>query len=117
MKSRLLLILLVASLGFLSACKSTPKIDWNTRVGNYTYDQAVIELGPPDKTATLSDGKTVADWITRINGGLMYGVGTGFYGSRTGIGVREYVSTGYPDRILRLTFGADHKLISWWKNY
>ena len=55
-------ILLLLFLGIaLSACKSTPKIDWNGRVGNYTYDQAVMELGPPDKTATLSDGKP---WLT-----------------------------------------------------
>ena len=43
-----------------TGCKTAPKIDWNSRVGNYTYDQAVAELGPPDKSAKLSDGKTVA---------------------------------------------------------
>ena len=25
-------------------CKTAPKIDWNSRIGNYTYDQAVAEL-------------------------------------------------------------------------
>ena len=34
----------------------TPKIDWAARVGNYTYDQAVMDFGPPDKSAKLSDG-------------------------------------------------------------
>jgi hypothetical protein len=42
----------------------TQKIDWSARVGNYTYDQAVMELGPPDKSAKLTDGTVVADWLT-----------------------------------------------------
>ena len=43
----------------------TQKINWSERVGNYTYDQAVLELGPPDKSARLTDGTVVADWLTR----------------------------------------------------
>jgi hypothetical protein len=105
-------ILLLLFLGVtFSACKSTPKVDWNSRVGNFTYDQAVAELGPPDKSAKLSDGQTVADWIKHSHGGMSFGVGTGFYGSHSAVGV------GYPDKVLRLTFGPDHKLISWSKNY
>ena len=42
----------------------TQKIDWPARVGNYTHDQAVTELGPPDKSAKLTDGTVVADWLT-----------------------------------------------------
>jgi hypothetical protein len=38
----------------------TQKIDWSARVGNYTYAQAVMELGPPDKSAKLTDGTVVA---------------------------------------------------------
>jgi len=48
----------------LAGC-ATSKIDWAGRVGNYTYDQAITELGPPDREAKLSDGTIVADWITR----------------------------------------------------
>jgi hypothetical protein len=108
----------LALLSFVCAgCKTTPKVDWNSRVGNYTYDQAVAELGPPDKTATLSDGKTVAEWITHRSGGSGLSVGTGFYGSRTGVGVSQSMGSGYSDRILRLTFGPDKNLVSWTKNY
>ena len=97
---------LLAMLSFIFAgCKSTPKVDWNSRIGNYTYDQSVAEFGPPDKTAKLSDGKTVADWIKHSNGGgVSFGVGTG-------VGT----STGYPDRVLRLTFGPDGKLLEFKK--
>ena len=101
-------------LSFIFAgCTSTPKVDWNSRIGTYTYDQAVTDLGPPDKTARLSDGKTVADWITRSHGGgVSFGVGTGFYGGGgTAVGTGVGTSTGYPDRVLRLTFGPDGKLL------
>jgi hypothetical protein len=108
---------LLAMLSFMFAgCKSTPKVDWSSRIGNYTYDQAVAEFGPPDKTAKLSDGKTVADWIKHSHGGGMsFGVGTGFYGSHTGVGTSVGTSTGHPDQVLRLTFGSDGKLLEYKK--
>jgi hypothetical protein len=110
---------LLAMLSFVFAgCKSTPKVDWNSRIGNYTYDQAVAELGPADKTAKLSDGKTVADWIKYSHGGgVSFGVGTGYYGGHTGVGTGMGASTGYPDRVLRLTFGPDGKLLEFKQNY
>src|SRR5436309_345984 len=101
----------------LAGCQSAPKIDWNSRVGAYTYDQAVSDLGPPDKSAKLSDGKTVAEWITRRSGGMSFGFGTGVYGSHSAVGVGQSIGTGAGDRVLRLVFGADNKLASWSKNY
>lgn len=92
-------------------------MDWNARVGNYTYDQAVIELGPPDKTATLSNGQTVAEWILaqRRNGSVT--IGTGFFSGGhhggVGLGVGQTIGGGYRDRILRLTFGPDNRLDAW----
>ena len=110
-KIRVGVLLAMASL-FFAGCQSTPKVDWNSRVGNYTYDQAVTDLGPPDKTAKLSDGRTVADWIKHSNGGGMsFGVGTGFYGGGSAVGTGVSTSSGYPDRVLRLTFGTDGKLL------
>src|SRR5690242_15264115 len=72
-------VLILGLCVFLIGCAST-KIDWNSRIGNYTYDQAVLELGPPDKDAKLTDGTVVAEWMTRrgYSGGsvgLMYGYG------------------------------------------
>lgn len=94
-----------------------PKIDWAARIGNYTFDQAVLELGPPDKQAKLQDGTLVADWLTRRGyaqtyGGAGYMAGTGvpygyygpFYAGNT---------TVWPDRFLRLVFGSDGKLKDW----
>src|SRR2546421_12998193 len=36
----------------MAGCASTPKVDWNSRVGIFTYDQVVAEMGPPDKSST-----------------------------------------------------------------
>jgi hypothetical protein len=110
---------IVALVGWLVAGCATKKVDWNNRVGSYTYDQAVADMGPPDKQATLSDGKTVAEWITHRagGGGLSFGVGGASFGSHTGVGVgvSQSVGIGGSDRVLRLVFGTDGKLVSWSK--
>ena len=111
---------LVALCGLLgTGCSTTKKVDWNSRVGSYTYDQAVVEMGPPDKQTQLSDGKTVAEWITGRSGGggLSIGVGGGSYGSHggMGVGVSQSVGSGGSDRVLRLVFDTDGKLTSWSK--
>jgi hypothetical protein len=101
-------------------CSTTKKVDWNSRVGNYTYDQAVTEFGPPDKQTTLSDGKLVADWVSRRHsGGASIGFGVGSFGHSggVGVGVSQPVGSSYNDRVMRLTFGPDKKLVTWTKNY
>jgi len=113
----LLFTTLALMVAFIVGCATTRPIDWNGRVGIYTFDQAVTELGPPDKQAKLSDGKTVAEWITHRNGGSSFSVGTGFYGGNTGFGVGQTVGTGYSDRVLQLTFGTNNVLSAWSRNY
>ena len=113
----LLLTILALATALITGCKTTKPIDWNSRVGTYTFDQAVTEFGPPDKQTTLSDGKLVAQWITHRSGGSSFGLGTGFYSGNVGVGVGQSVGSGYRDRILTLTFGTDGKLASWSKNY
>jgi hypothetical protein len=44
----------------------------------------LVELGPPDKQAKLSDGKTVAEWITRRSGGSGLSVSIRFFGGGVG---------------------------------
>jgi hypothetical protein len=95
---------------------ATPKIDWPSRVGRYTFDQAVVELGPPDKQAKLSDGALVADWLTRRGRNAIYGTAGGIYGAP---GVPYYapilVGPGTPDYFLRLNFDAHGRLTAWKK--
>ncbi len=117
MTKRTGLAVLALAAVFIAGCQTTKPIDWNSRVGTYTYDQAVTELGPPDKQAQLSDGQIVAEWITHRNGGSSFSVGTGFFGGNTGFGVSQSVGTGYRDRVLRLTFSTNDVLTAWSKNY
>lgn len=107
---------------FMTGCKTAPPVDWNSRVGNYTFDRAVTELGPPDKSAKLSDGRTVAEWVSgqRRNSSMSIGTGvfSGGYGrSGVGLGVGQTIGGSYRDRVLRLTFDAANRLVAWSKNY
>ena len=91
---------------FFASCATTPKIDWTARVGNYTYDQAVTDFGPPDKSANLTDGTVVAEWLTQR--GYSHG---SFYGMR-GWWVNHYEAVQSPDWFLRLIFAPGGKLAS-----
>jgi hypothetical protein len=92
----------------------TQKIDWAARVGNYTYDQAVMEFGPPDKTARLSDGTTIAEWLTQRGRVVVapepYFAPPGcYFGPLTPM----YSETYVPARFLRLVFDAKGILKTW----
>src|ERR1700733_9784275 len=108
-RMRIFAVLLTAGL-LLTGCVG-PKIDWGSRVGHYTFDQAITEFGPPDKSARLSDGSTVAEWLTRrpqvivqpdspfISPGYGYPVFPPTYS-------QNYI----PGNFLRLTFAPDGRL-------
>ena len=84
-------------------------------MGIYTFDQCVVELGPPDKQARLSDGTFVAEWLTR-RGGTYTEAGPGFapYYSRHGYPYYPVITESrMPDYFLRLTFGPDNVLRDW----
>ncbi|MGO9586358.1 MAG: hypothetical protein ACLP2Y_09200 [Limisphaerales bacterium] len=97
----------------LAGC-ATQQVDWPARVGNYTYDQAVMELGLPDKSAKLTDGSVVADWLTHHAQTIIapepYFLPPGcYFGPLTPMRTETCV----PAQYLRLTFGADGKLKTW----
>src|SRR5260221_5608594 len=75
--SRIVLMLLSLALtGCASRPKLDPNTDWNSRVGSYTYDQAVAELGKPDRISESNEGKT-ADWILKRGSQVSFGFGVG----------------------------------------
>ena len=94
----------------------TGKIDWAVRVGQYTRDQAILDLGPPDKSAKLSDGTVVAEWLTQSSRVIVapepYFLPRGDY---FGPATPGYTETYVPAYFLRLTFGPDGTLKSWKK--
>jgi len=108
MKSMILALLAAA---VLSGC-ATQRINWSARIGNYTYDQAVMEFGTPDKSTKLSDGSSVVEWLTEH--------------SQTVVKAEPVVmpshpvpgptftpdnhTTYFPGRYLQLIFGTDGKL-------
>jgi hypothetical protein len=96
-------------------CASTPKPDWNQRVGNYTFDEAVRELGPPVSSTRLQDGSTVAEWFLKYGSQVSFGLGTSVYGGGGGVGVGQSVTAPPKGHYLRLIFGPDGKLQSWEK--
>jgi len=101
---------------FAPGCATKPKTDWNARVGNYTYDQAVVEMGPPDRQSTLSDGRKVAEWVTGYTGGSGVSFGVGSFSRNTGVGVSQSVGSGGHEKVLRLTFDSEGKLTEWKRN-
>ena len=106
--------LIVVMVGLLAGCASTNRAEWDARIGHYTYDDAVSEFGPPDKMARLTDGKLVADWITRYNNGSTMFIGSGFSGRGGGGFVQAVGPSTYVD-ILRLSFDSHYVLCAWAK--
>ncbi len=112
----------IFSLLFFNACRTTPKADWDSRIGTYTYQDAVAELGPPDKEAELPDGTLVAEWQTETRPRTSVGVGFGVgrygpgVGTGAGVGVSQPVGSG-AGHYLRLTFDQERKLIRWNRQY
>ena len=99
---------------FLAGCASAPEkpaVDWNSRVGNYTFDQAKAELGAPNQSKTLPEGGTQVEWLTRRNVG-----GPGMEPLRAG-GVDQASSqalTSLPkSEYMVLTFDSGGKLVKW----
>jgi hypothetical protein len=87
----------------LAGCASN-RIDWNSRIGNYTYDQAVLEMGPPERKETLQDGTRVAEWL--LHRGDAGGTHIHGYGRFLHV-VNEPDS---PDIVERLTFDPEGRL-------
>src|ERR1017187_3424755 len=109
-----ILLAVLAALVF-AGCATGPKIDWAARVGHYSYDQAVLELGPPDKVAKLDNGVIVANWITR-QGYAYTTAGAPVYGYYPGGPLVPTYTQGFsPAYYFRLALGADGKLTEWKK--
>lgn len=89
---------------------ATNRVDWDSRVGVFTYDQAVKELGRPNKVEPLAKGRFTAQWISRypLNNN-MPGLDNNFYThSASFSGPPEYRESK-----LSLTFATNNILDSW----
>ncbi len=97
----------------LAGC-ATAKVDWDSRIGSYTRDQAVLDFGPADRSANLTDGTKVEEWLIQRGDarGSFSTLGAGHYGAPW---VHRYAEPPSPDQVLRLTFAPDGKLKTWRK--
>jgi hypothetical protein len=121
MKLRCLLLIVLVFLagGCASGTKATVKdIDWGSRIGTYTYEEALAELGEPNVMGESSEGK-IAEWVLRRSPMVSFGLGfgTGGYGhhTSTGVGVGTSVSPPPSGEYLHLRFDKDGKLAEWTK--
>ena len=105
-----ILLMAVASCTLLQGCATTTKIDWQSRIEKSSYDDVVLELGPPDKSAKLTDGTMVGEWLLR-RGPRQGTVHSG------GGSLQSYSEMQTPDFYIRLTFGPDGKLKTWKRVY
>ena len=106
-----------SSSGSKTSAKPDPKaINWSERVGNYTYQQALADLGKPTVTGESADG-SIAEWrlshSPQVSFGL--GVGSGSYGrsSAVGVGVGTTMTPPPHGEYLRLQFDKEGKLKEW----
>jgi hypothetical protein len=110
----ILVILLLG--GCATRPKINPNIDWNSRIGSYTYEQTLAELGKPDVIAESSDGRTM-DWIIKRSPNMSFGFGVGnaLYGPHvgTGVGVGTTVAPPPHGEYLRLIFDQQNRLKAW----
>lgn len=96
----------------LVGCETYGRADWNARVGNYTWDQSLQELGPPESEAKTSDGTRVADWVISKSRTYSSAVRGPMFWSWSG----QDVTTTAESHLL-LTFGPDGRLRSWKRLY
>ena len=69
-----------ALLGLIGAgCQALQQVDWDGRIGQFSYGQAVAELGGPDGETKLPGGMRRVEWITNSGssmGRALVGAGT-----------------------------------------
>lgn len=96
----------------LSGCETYGKADWKGRVGHYTWDQALEELGPPQSEARTSDGSRVADWLVSASRTYSTAVRGPLFWSWSG----QDVTTTAESHLL-LTFSPEGRLKAWKRIY
>ena len=126
--SALLTLALTLTGLLLAGCSSSPKprlskseatkVNWTEKVGHYTYDEALADLGKPEVVGESAGGRT-AEWVLRRSPRMSFGFGVGgaSYGGGSGVGVGVGSSVSPPPRgeNLRLVFDSAGQLKEWTK--
>jgi hypothetical protein len=115
----LLIALALLAGGCSSGTKASVKnIDWGSRIGSYTYEDALAELGEPSVIGQSSEGK-FAEWVLERSPNVSFSFGFGSIGfgphTSAGVGVGTTVSPPPSGEYLHLRFDNDDKLVEWTK--
>ncbi|MDB6109922.1 MAG: hypothetical protein JWR69_1672 [Pedosphaera sp.] len=113
------ILLLFPWLLVLASCTTTHQVDWNSRIGTFTYAQAVDELGPPENLELVPDGTRVVSWLAQRgrSGSVGFGMDAGFATPGLLENPMPYETPPTPDRYLQLRFGPDGRLMAWKRFY
>lgn len=120
---KLRFLLFIASALLAGSCASGTKavvqgVDWGSRIGTYTYEEALAELGEPNVIGESGEGR-IAEWVLSQSPAVSFGFGFGMgsYGhhSSTGVGVGTSVSPPPGGEYLQLKFDKNGKLAGWTK--
>lgn len=102
---------------FLFGCATTSSVNWDKRIGTYSWEDAVAEFGDPDRVADLEGGVKAGEWIQSRTTGIPPASATPSYVRGETVNPNQTYGSSAPDRILRLSFTPDGKLIDWESNY
>src|SRR5512136_2503634 len=84
----LLLVIVLLAGGCVSGTRVPVRgIDWGSRIGTYTFQDALSELGEPTAMGESREGK-FAEWVLQQNPGVSFGFGFGggIYGHHSSSG-------------------------------
>ena len=98
-----------------AGCQALQQVDWDGRIGRFSYEQAVAELGRPVEETKLSGGMRWAEWITN-SGDSMGRALAGAGNKRRSMSVVLLEPTEIQrlrDRYLRLIFDKAGRLVAW----
>ena len=104
---------LLVSLAF--GCASTRPVDWDSRIGTYTFQQAQAELGAPTQVLRFNDATFLAEWSREESVTPVASASPGGYGSRRHWMDRQGMEALSQSSIqyLHLTFSAEDRLLKW----
>jgi hypothetical protein len=83
----------------------------------YSWDDALTELGTPDRVADMAGGVKAAEWIESRSPSSTVAEPAPSYTRAEPIESYPTYGSRAPNKVLRLTFTPDGKLLDWHRNY
>jgi hypothetical protein len=108
-------VFLLTSL-FLCGCAGTQGIDWDKRIGNYSYDDMRGDYGQPWKTQIAADGFKTCDWPVYVRVSWQTHTGYDYTYGRDYFPITDQPNaSGGVKYFYRMTFDAKGLLTKWEK--